>query len=251
MLYLLLTHYLLDPVAWVLYLLVAALIADHYRRPRLQHGLIAGAVLFLLGLMLLPAAELLARPLENEYPRPALPAHVDGIVILDGGLNSDIFATRGVMGENGSTMRINAGAELARRYPDAKLVYSGSSNSALAQERAAAESQFRAFGISPGRTLYEQTSRDTGESFTELLKLVHPRAGQTWVLVTSAVHMPRAMAIARKAGWTMLPWPSDYIAPANPRLVLRLGYPSEGLVGFDRALHEWVGLVYYRLRNRS
>ena len=197
---------------------------------------------------------MLARPLENEYPRGPLPAHVDGIVVLDGGLSPAVFATRGVMGENGSTMRLIAGAELARRYPGAKLVYSGSSDSTPAQEqagRAAAESLLGALGIAPGRTLFERASHDTGESFTDILKLVRPKGGETWMLVTSAVHMPRAMGIARKAGWTMLPWPSDYIAPADPRFGLKLGYPSEGLLAFDRALHEWVGLAYYRLRHRT
>ncbi len=252
--YLLLTHYLLDPLAWVFCLLVAALMADHYRRPALQRGLLAGATMLLLVLMILPLAEPLAQPLENQYPRPPLPAHVDGIVILDGGLSPAVFATRGVMGENGSTMRLIAGAELARRYPSAKLIYSGTSSDTPAQQRAgqdAAESELRALGIAPGRTLFEQASRDTGESFTDVMKMVQPRDGETWMLVTSAVHMPRAMAITRRAGWKMLPWPSDYISAAGPGLGLKLGYPSEGLVDFDRALHEWIGLVYYRLRGRS
>jgi uncharacterized SAM-binding protein YcdF (DUF218 family) len=253
MIYALLIRYLLDPAAWVLYLLIAALIAGHYRRQQLQQGLLAGAAVFLLALLILPLGEILARPLENRYPRPPLPAHVDGIVILDDGLNTGVFATRGVMGENGSTMRMIAGADLARRFPGARLIYSGTSGGSAAQrqaELAAAENFMATLGLAPQRTIFERTSRDTGENLVNSMNLVHPKKTETWMLVTSAVHMPRAMAIAGRLGWKMLPWPSDYISPARPR-GFKLSYPSGGLLSLDRALHEWIGLVVYRLTGRA
>ncbi len=97
--------------------------------------------------------------------------------------------------------------------------------------------------------LYERTSRDTGENLLNSMKLVRPKPGETWMLVTSAVHMPRAMAIARKLGWTMVPWPSDYISAASGSVYL--GFPADGLVDIDNALHEWIGLAVYRLTGRA
>ncbi len=253
MIYILLTRYLFEPVAWVLYLMIAAIVAGHYRREALRDRLlIAGAVL-LACVMILPFDLLLARPLENEYPRPPLPAHIDGIVILDGSVPADVFTNRHVQGENSSTPRILAGADLAKRFPTATLIYSGTSTNdprAKAAERATVQDILSIAGIAPGRTLFEQTSRDTGENLVNSMKLAHPRPGQTWILVTSALHMPRAMAVANRIGWRMVPWPSHYISTTSGGW-FRMGPPADTLVSIDRALHEWIGLIVYRLSGRA
>jgi len=254
MIYFVLTRYLFDPVAWVFYLMVAALIAGHYRRAKTQDHLTAIAALLLVCLMVLPVDQVLSRPLENQYPRrPPPPAHVDGIVILDNSANAQVFATRHVQGPNAGVIRILAGADLARRYPSATLIYSGTAGGTPGQraaELAAVQNVFALTGIAPGRITFERTSRDTGENLANSMKLVHPGKDQTWILVTSAIHMPRAMAIARKLGWKMVPWPSDYISTPTGR-GYRIAYPSEGLMDVDRALHEWIGLLFYRLTGRA
>ncbi len=254
MLYTALTHYPIDPMFWVLLLLAGALVAYRYKRHDLHLALIASAIVLLLALAIVPFDEIAARPLENQYRRPPWPAHVDGIVVLDGGLQPGIFASRGVPGENPSVMRILAGVEAARRYPQAKFVYSGSSGTDSGTRQAGARTMnalLSAMGVAPGRTLFEDRSRDTGENLVNSMKLVHPRPGETWLLVTSATHMPRAMAIAAKLGWRMVPWPSDYLSTREARIGPRLRYPSEGLAGIDQSLHEWIGLAVYRLTNRA
>ncbi|MEI9886166.1 MAG: YdcF family protein [Rhizomicrobium sp.] len=252
MIYYLLSRCLLDPVAWVLYLMIAAFVAGRYGRAVLKERLFAGAAILLFVLLFLPVDQMLARPLENAYPRPPLPARVDGIVVLDGSMNGRVFGDRGVHGESETPLRLLAGADLARRFPAAKLVFSGIAGSTARgrdAEHAAAASAFLAMGVAPGRVVFERTSLDTGQNLANSMKLVRPRPGETWMLVTSAVHMPRAMAIARKLGWRMVPWPSDYISTAAP--ALRFGFPSEGLLHIDYALHEWIGLALYRLTGRA
>jgi uncharacterized SAM-binding protein YcdF (DUF218 family) len=234
--------------------LIAAVVAGQvFNNTELQKGLVIGAAAALFALMVIPFDQMLARPLENQYPRPALPAHVDGIVVLDGGLTPNIFLSRGVTGANPSALRMLAGAELARRFPHAKFVFSGTSGRTpidREREHKAAEAFLLALGVAPGRTIFERTSRDTGQNLANSRKQLQPKDGETWLLVTSAVHMPRAMAIAGKIGWKMVPWPSDYISTARGGGV-RIAYPSEGLMGFDAALHEWVGYVAYRLAGRA
>ena len=253
MLYFIVTRYLFDPLAWVLYVLIAAVVAGQvYKNTELQKGLVIAAVAALFALMVIPFDQMLARPLEDQYPRPALPAHVDGIVVLDSGDISTIFAARGVTGPNPSALRMIAGAELARRFPNAKFVYSGTTgNSARRQAEGlrAREAFLLSLGLAPGRTIFEHASRDTGENLVNSKALAIPKDGETWMLVTSAVHMPRSMAIARAIGWKMVPWPSDYISTPNGAGV-RLGFPSEGLLGFDAALHEWIGMATYQLTGR-
>ncbi len=61
--------------------------------------------------------------------------------------------------------------------------------------------------------------------------------------------MPRAMAIANKLGWKMVPWPSDYISTRGASVYF--GFPADGLLDIDNTLHEWVGIVAYRLTGRA
>jgi uncharacterized SAM-binding protein YcdF (DUF218 family) len=253
-LYTVLTHYLIDPMCWVLLLLTGALAAYRYKRGDLHLALIGSAIVLLLALAIVPFDEIIARPLENQYQRPPWPNHIDGIVVLDGGVEPRVFASRGVPAENPSVMRMLAGAEAARRYPSAKFIYSGAQGSTPESQRAGdatVRALLSAMGIAPGRTLYENRSRDTGENLANSMNLVRPKPGETWLLVTSAVHMPRAMAIARKLGWAMVPWPSDYLSTRQARIGHRLRYPSEGLFGIDQSLHEWIGLAVYRLTGRA
>jgi len=238
-----LSRYLLDPVGIAILILVGALVAERYERRKLARGLVAGTALFLAAFYLLPLDDMLARPLESKYARPVLPAHVDGIVVLSGGVKPYIFASRGVMADNATVMRMIAGADLARRYPMARFVFSGTSGVGARMRDAeftSVEQFFRSLGVAPGRTIYERASLDTVQNLRFTKQLVNPKPGETWVLVTSAMHMPRAMAVANGLGWKMLPWPSDYETTANWHM-RNWKAPSDGLVTVDRALHEWVG----------
>ena len=252
MIYYLVTRCLIDPVAWVFFLMAGGFVAGYFGRAVLKERLFIAAAVLFAALLFLPIDQMLARPLENAYPRPPLPAHVDGIVVLDGSMEGRIFSDRHAQGQTLTTLRLLAGADLARRFPNAKFVFSGVVSDNPRQqdaELASAQSAFLAMGLAPGRVLYERTSLDTGQNLVNSMKLVRPKPGETWVLVTSAVHMPRAMAIARKLGWKMVPWPSDYISTRG--LSLHIDSPADGLPEIDNALHEWVGLVAYRLTGRA
>jgi uncharacterized SAM-binding protein YcdF (DUF218 family) len=248
-----LSRYLLDPVGIAILILVGALVAERYERRKLARGLVAGTALFLAAFYLLPLDDMLARPLENKYPRPALPAHVDGIVVLSGGVKPNIYASRGVMADNGSVMRMIAGAELARRYPAARFVFSGSTGGGPRMQQAefaSVEQFYRSLGVAPGRTIIERNSLDTSQNLRFTKKLVNPKPGETWVLVTSAMHMPRAMAVANGIGWKMVPWPSDYDTTADWHM-RNWKAPSDGLLTVNHALHEWIGRLVYAVTGRG
>jgi uncharacterized SAM-binding protein YcdF (DUF218 family) len=97
----------------------------------------------------------------------------------------------------------------------------------------------------------EERSRNTCENAAESVLVAKPRPGETWLLVTSASHMPRAVACFRAAGFAIVPYPVDY----RVREVGRFGGPrvsmARGLEALDLAAHEWAGLVAYRLLGRT
>src|SRR3546814_2986333 len=95
-------------------------------------------------------------------------------------------------------------ADLARRHPEATLVFSGGSGEVFAQdykEATVAREISARLGVPEGRVVWEAESRNTYENAVLGRALVRPAAGTTWLLVTSAQHMPRAVGTVRAAVW--------------------------------------------------
>src|SRR5690606_18132335 len=147
---------------------------------------------------------------------PAL-ERVDGIVVLGGGEDSTASAywQQPQLGEGAD--RYTAALALARQHPEAKVLFTGGSGrlrsltGAKASEAAVAEAFFRQQGLEPERLLLEDRSRNTAENARLAFALVRPGSEETWILVTSAFHMPRALRSFQAAGWEdVVPWPVDY-----------------------------------------
>jgi len=201
------------------------------------------------GLMVLPVGAWLVIPLEERFPPPAsLPEHVDGIIVLGGAVSTVLTEKRGQPTVNEHAERFLALAELARRYPTARLVYSGGSASPFMpeyREADAARAVIAQLGIDPARVTFERESRNTVENVRYSKKLVDPKPGETWLLVTSGWHMPRSVGIFRQAGWPVIPYPVDYLTDG---VVAKIKDPdfAEGLGLLHRGLKEWIGMVAYR-----
>ncbi len=242
-----LVWYAVEPSHLLVWTMLAAAILC-WRRRRAGAVLATLCTLFLLVLLTLPIGNWALRPLENRYARPVWPAHVDGILVLGEGLNAEILAERGVpgVGEHGGSLL--AGAILAWRYPGARLVFTGGSGE-LDQglpEAQVAQQLFGELGLTP---VLEDRSRNSWENILFSRDLVRPKPGETWLLVADALHMPRAMAVADKLDWPLIPWPSDYVTLAHGAEVhLSL---AANLAHLDKAAHEALGLLAYRLSGKG
>lgn len=231
--------------------IVACLLLFTRRRSWLGRRLLAALLGVAVAAAVVPADQWALAQLENRFPPAPLPERVDGIVVLGGGLDPAGSAARGMVSLNGAAERLTEMVALARRHPEARLVYSGGSGSVLDQrhkEAAYARRFYDEIGFDTGRVVFEDQSRNTRENAVFTKRLVGPRPGETWVLVTSASHMPRAMGCFRAVGWEMVPYPVDYQTPGpltpGPGLRFSLG---AGLRGWEAVLHEWAGLLAYRL----
>jgi uncharacterized SAM-binding protein YcdF (DUF218 family) len=239
-------------VLWLLLLILSfALGATRFRRSaRWGTGL-----LLVLGMLvvLTKPAQYLAQPLENRFPHPDFPACVHGILMLGGGEHPLITVRRGVPSIEGGSSRLLGAVELLRRYPEAQLIFAGGSGIPLQPEPSEAstvKAALQQLGVDLGRVRFEDKSRNTWENEVNALAMAEPRPDQRWVLVTSAMHMPRAVGIARQLGWTLLPWPVDYTT--LPRRAIRSeGHFGQYLADFSTVSHEWLGLFAYWLSGRS
>ena len=212
---------------------------------------LACAILFV-AFGFLPLGAWLLQRHEDLYARPAYPAQVDGILILGGGNDPDIVLGRNALTVDPALSRQVAASVLARRYPTARIVFTGGSGDPRRQNVSESTSAFRiltALGVSPARLILEKKSRNTWENFVFTKALVKPKPGETWLLATSAFHMPRAMAIAKRVGWPIEPWPTDYMTAKKIRFA-----PEDLILNLektDTVFREYAGILVYRLSGKA
>ena len=237
----------------LLVLLVGALLLAFGRR-RTGGWMVGLATVALAATALLPVGTWVLSPLEDRFARPdALPAQVDGIIVLGGAVEPDLADARGVPALNDAAERMIEFAALANRYPQATLVFSGGSGSLLnpgLKEADVARAVFAGLGLETRGVLLEGRSRNTFENALFSRDLADPQPGETWLLVTSARHMPRSVGIFRRLGWPVVPYPTDYLTRPGVMLDLPPGL-VEGLIRLNHGAREWIGLVAYRLMDRT
>ena len=243
-----------NPGNLLLLLCVAGTLLCAFQRRRWGlRALYAGVGGFVL-IAVLPIDRWMLAPLEDRFPQViAPPVHVDGIIVLGGAVDTERTEDRGIPALNWAAERMTAFAGLARRYPDAKLVFTGGSGDLLPgslKETDVARALFTELGVDQKRMIYEDQSRTTFENAEFTRRLVDPKKGEVWILVTSANHMPRSVGVFRRAGWNVLPWPVAFKTP-SARSVPILKPFAVRLNLVELAFHEWVGLLAYYLTGRT
>jgi uncharacterized SAM-binding protein YcdF (DUF218 family) len=213
------------------------------------------AALLLIGM--LPVGSALINVLENRFPpweASRGSGNINGIVVLGGAIDPDMSVIHHETALNDSAERLTSIAALARRYPAARIVYSGGSGSvwsAGAIEADYAIPLLESFGIERDRIVLEGRSRNTAENAVFSRQLVDPKPGDRWLLVTSAYHMPRAIGAFRKAGFAVEAYPVDFRTEDMGHVLTSVNTLAGGLGVTDLAMHEWAGLFVYWITGRS
>jgi uncharacterized SAM-binding protein YcdF (DUF218 family) len=217
---------------------------------------LAGASIGLIALFgLSPLGNALILPLEDRFPAwdPGRGAP-DGIVVLGGALDEGVSMARGDVELNEAAERMTASVALARRYPAARVVFSGGNGHLLYESGNEAEVAVRLFeslGIAHDRITAEDRSRTTAENAAFTRELIDPKPTERWLLVTSAHHMPRAMGAFRRVGFAVEPYPVDWRTRGPADLARPFASVGDGLRRTDVAMREWIGLVAYWLGGRT
>lgn len=204
---------------------------------------------------LTPIGAVMMQTLEDRFAFPAEPlTPPDAIVVLGGPMNEAMKDARGPTAMTDAGVRMTAGVELARRFPSARLIFTGGSSELTGggiSEARGAERLWLALGMPKERMLFESESRNTYENAVNTIKLAQPKPGERWLLVTSAWHMPRSVGIFRQRGVDVTPYPVDYhTLPGAKGLLARYG-TIERYRQFEMALREWIGLVAYRATGKT
>ena len=241
--------YLLLPTNFLIAIGFVGAILMVTRFASLGRKLVIAAVLLLVICGLSPLGKALLYPLEERFPPwDAARGAPDGIIVLGASIEPDLSVAHNTPVVRGAPDRIIAAAALARRYPNARVVFSGGSANLVsndAREADFAGAIFESLGVDKSRLIMERGSRNTQENAEFSKALVSPKDGECWLLVTSAFHMPRSVGLFRKAGFDVQPYPVDWRVGGRDDLFSFSNVAVEGLGRTDLAVREWMGLIAY------
>lgn len=240
------------PLGLIQFLLLVGVVLLFRRRKAAGRIVVLAATLLLYLFSLPPVADMLARPLEEAYPvakAENLPADLGAVVVLGGGAldRRDLPPAARLGGD--TLQRTLEGVRLWQARPGARLILCGGEWSDQPDCPTPAELMGRlaeSLGVDPKMIRLDQTSKDTHENALEALKLME---NKPFVLVTSARHLVRSVAVFRKLGREPIPAPTDHkirIHGADFSLVPSLG----GLNSVQESLHEYFGLAWYWIKGR-
>ncbi len=247
------------PLGLVIILLAAGLIL--YRSARLRTISLSLALLLLLIASNRWVAFSLVRSLEWQYlPSGELP-QARMIVVLGGGTDA-ADPPRAMVQVNGAGQRVIYAAELYKQGKASSILASGGNLDFSAPQASTPAQEMKSLllwmGVPDQAIILENQSQNTHENAVDCAKILNAKNIKTIILVTSAIHMPRAVAVFQKQGLTVIPAPADFSvtqagwsdlnhAPLAAQVVNLL--PSVSYLGMTTgALKEYLGILVYRMR---
>jgi uncharacterized SAM-binding protein YcdF (DUF218 family) len=250
-----------QPCSLLLTVMILGLVLLFFtKKQRLAKALLTAGLALLALLSLGPVARALVRPLERTCPpllaeaTQAVSTMPDGspaprwVVVLGGGKSERRSMAPIHQLFEASLVRLAEGIRLQRLLPESKLVLSGGSYDARTTEAEVLAAAGASLGAPQDRMVLESQSWDTIDE----VRALHALLGQDrFVLVTSAMHMPRAMAMFKKAGMNPIAAPTDYLASDEVSDMLGLFPRAEAGWMIERALHEYLGLFWARIRGQA
>ncbi len=230
---------------FILFSLATIFSFSRYKRHRARALLVFS--LFLFYISSTPFAYyLLARPLERSYSKSKLldsNAPLEAIVVLPAYISNRKGLALQERFDRETWARFWAAVELKHRYPSAPLFIVGNGNP---PGRGATYLALlaRQLGVSPVKAI--DGPKDT---FSSVKALVPYLRGKSFIIVTSAYHLPRTLFLLKKQGLTATPYPALFLT--RPRLNISLSdfWPRPyNFLYLNRVVNEYCGLLYYRLK---
>jgi uncharacterized SAM-binding protein YcdF (DUF218 family) len=242
------------PIVWILAFLIFGLILTRElrKKPSLKIGwcflILATCILYLLSLT--PVSNILVYSLECQYQPPSREVleEVDIVVILGGGVMSSGGFCRYPEASGATYSRVFNGVKIFRQSGAKLLVLSGAGGQRDGETNADVMKDIAiALGISENKIITEGKSRNTMEHAIELAKLFPLEERMRIGIVTSALHMPRAVDAFRKnfPGNAIVPIPVGYIYSPLKYSFENLIPHSDSFSTSSYAIHEWIGMLWY------
>ena len=245
--------FVISPSHLYLYLLSICilLLFTNYRKN--ARKILCVMLFFMWAVALFPVGSWLYYPLETRFQHnPKLPETVDGIIVLGGSISPSMSHYWQQLETNQYHERLTTFIQLAKIYPEAKLLFTGGSAAIKDNQPTEAEFVRQYFidsGVSGARLIIEDKARNTAENIQYSKILVKPQPDESWLLITTAFHMPRSIGVFCHQKWPVIPYPVDHAS--NPETLFKINFNlADHAANLNGASHEWIGLLAYFLTGK-
>jgi len=221
------------------------------RRQKTGKIVVSTGVIFLTLISYNAFSNMLLRPLESKY----LPitdvssfSNVKWVIVLSGGHSTDpkLSVTDQLSGT--SLVRLIEGIRLYRTLSNGKLLLSGGSADSSISEASVMAEMATALGIEENDLVLESKSKDTKDQASFIHNII---GNDKFILVTSASHMPRSMALFQSKGMNPIPAPTGYRVKKIEKISPTIFFPkTEAIDKLERVVYEYLGFVWGRLRGQ-
>ena len=244
----------LKPLFWAIVLLVGSFVVRS-KRPKWSRGLLFGAVLVLLVFSNPVVLRIALRSWEVPAPSDAIHGPFEIGIVL-GGYSNSLRSTSDRLVLGSDPNRLSDAVRLYKTGTIKKIVLTGGTGAFFGEgisEAPLARNFLLDLGIPDADILVEHQSRNTHENAILTANLFTDAQKRTpMLLVTSAIHMRRARFCFEKAGFTVVPFPTDFRGDGTIYLSFRSLLPDAWtLWQWEFLLREWAGTVAYRITGRA
>ena len=200
-----------------------------------------------LGIMLLISTgwlpKLLTYQLESQYPViTKTDPNVKWIVVLAGGRYEYRGFPPNDLLTSASISRLVEGIRLSKLLPQAKIVLSGGGNDPNESEAQELANLAMLLGISEQKIVLENQSKNTEEQAHRIAPIVKDNA---FYLVTSAIHMPRAITLFQQLNLNPIAAPTEFTYSRNNKRLDRDIIPNTyNMKAFTIVMHELLGIAW-------
>jgi len=227
---------------FLFFLLTIYFIRQNKKNKALFFATLAISTLFFLSYP--PTVNLLVTPLESTYPLYTYDANITYIHVLGNGNNDDLRQPASSRLSDVALKRVIEGVVIAKKQPNTKLIFTGYAGTSTLSSAKANATLANLLGIENKRIITSSKPKDTYEEALFCKSIV---GNKPFVLVTSAVHMPRAMKIFTSLGLCPIAAPCDFKKENITTLLRqpRILY----LKNANEAIHEYLGLLWVWLKS--
>lgn len=233
----------------------------YFRRKKLSRFFFISALIILLVAGNRWFSYLLARSLEWQYLPESVIAPAEAIVVLGGGTESELIPRQAVEINSAGDRMIHA-ADLYHQGMAPLIILSGGNIAWMDSVEKSPAADMRQImlrlNVPDSALVLQSKSQNTGEDALYSAELLREKDLTRVILVTSAMHMPRSVALFQKQGIEVIPSPTDFtitedgwqrLFSPNIETVLTNILPNSSSLGLTTsAMKEYIGMFVYRVQ---
>ena len=250
---------LTTPIMWVLGLMVLGLIFGLRQRRKKLYFLgriliiAAGLVLYLFSIPAISDRLLYSLESQCRQPNVDVLSSLDIVVVLGAGYRPSGGFRESADPSGLAYARVRGGVKAFKNSGAGAIAFcEGWRENARESGAEVMKALAIELGVQEDKIITEDKSQTTMTNATELKRLLAPKEHRNIGLVTSALHMPRAERVLRQvfAGDTIVPIPVGYLYTPRTRFLSNFIPTARNLQTSTEALHEWIGMLWYKIRYR-